>query len=246
MIIGSGSHGVVSLECLNKACVYKYAAKKSEIEDLSLEYKINTLVYNVAPSYVVRPIAFVNGVILSEYIPTSSITPENFEKVLKQVLLGLMKIQKSYPSFRHNDLSWRNVFVTDSGKAYIGDFGLANIEKRGYKNPIIQSNKFKYSHGTYPNNNPKFDIHFFLNSFIVDKDPVLSKMAAKYLPPEYRGVETSKVLMGRLRYGVNHDSMPSMKQIFSKLKVKDEQASRIGMRKNTGQRKRRTQRNVIT
>jgi hypothetical protein len=240
MIIGRGGHGEVSLGCFNKACVYKYAAKRSLVENLSLEYRINTLAYSIVPKHVVRPIAFVNGVILSDYVPLSKITPANFKKVLKQVLIALMKLQKAYPSFRHNDLSWKNVFVTEDGRAYLGDFGLANIEKDGYRNPIIQSNKFKYTHGTYPNNDPKFDIHFFLNSLILDNVSGLSEMAAQYLPPEYRGVETSKIKMGRLREGVSHTSMPTMKQLFSKLKVKNEQTSGSRMRKSSGQRKGRS------
>lgn len=228
--IGEGSHGQVFLGCFNKACVYKYAAKKSDIENLSMEYKINTLIHTVAPNGVVRPIAFVNGMILSNYVPSEGkITPTNFKKIFKRLLETLITIQKVYPSFRHNDLSWKNVFITKDGIPLIGDFGLANLQLNGYKNPIIQSNEFKFSHGTYPTNDPKFDIHFFLNSIYVDM-PEMRSIVSQYLPHQYRGVETPKVVNARLKYGVSHSGMPSLKQLFSRLTV-NEQKHRSGMRK---------------
>ena len=237
--IGEGAHGTVYLGCFNKACVYKYAAKKSEIENLSMEYKINTLIHTLVPKGVVRPLAFVNGMILSDYVPTKNkIDKSNFKKIFKKLLNTLMIIQKKYPSFRHNDLSWRNIFITDNNVPLIGDFGLANIEIEGYRNPIIQSNQFKYSHGTYPNNDPRFDIHFFLNSIYVDY-PEMRSIVSKYLPAEYRGTDTPKVFNSRLKYGVSHSGMPTIKQLFSKLTV-NEQERRIRVRKSPSQRKRRS------
>ena len=219
--IGEGSHGQVFLGCFNKACVYKYAAKKSDIENLSMEYKINTLIHTIAPEGVVRPIGFVNGMILSDYVPTEGkITPKNFKKILKKLVSTLLTIQKVYPSFRHNDLSWKNVFITKDGTPLIGDFGLSNLQIKGYKNPMIQSNEFKYSYGTYPTNDPKFDIHFFLNSVYVDM-PNMRSTVAKYLPPQYRGTVTPNVRNARLKYGVSHSGMPSLKQLFSKLTVNE-------------------------
>lgn len=219
--IGEGAHGKVFLGCFNKACVYKYAAKMSDIENLSMEYKINTLIHTLVPDGVVRPLAFVNGMILSDYVPSEgTITKSTFKKVFKKIVKTLLIIQNKYPSFRHNDLSWKNVFITKKGDSLIGDFGLANIQMNGYKNPLIQTNEFKYSHGTYPTSDPRFDIHFFLNSIYVDI-PELRSVVSKYLPPEYRGVDTPKVKNARLRYGVSHTKMPTLKQLFSKLKVNE-------------------------
>jgi len=230
--IGEGGHGQVFLGCFNKACVYKYAAKKSDIENLSMEYKINTLIHAVAPEGVVRPIGFVNGMILSDYVPSEGkITVKNFEKILKKLVKTLITINKKYPSFRHNDLSWKNIFITKDDIPLIGDFGLSNIQLKGYKNPMIQSNEFKYTYGTYPTNDPKFDIHFFLNSVYVDM-PELRSVVSKYLPPQYRGVDTPKVKNARLRYGVSHAGMPSLRQLFSRLTV-NEQKHRSGLRKSS-------------
>ena len=237
--IGEGGHGQVFLGCFNKACVYKYAAKKSDIENLSTEYKINTLIHNIAPRGVVRPIAFVNGMILSDYIPTTKeITPSNFKKIFKKLLETLLIIQRRYPSFRHNDLSWRNIFITENDTPLIGDFGLSNIELDGYRNPMIQSNEFKYKYGTYPKSDPRFDIHFFLNSIYVDF-PKLRPIVSRFLPMKYRGIETPKVFNSRLRYGVPHRDMPTIRQLFSALTV-NEQKRGIRVRKSTGQRKRRS------
>ena len=230
--IGEGGHGQVFLGCFNKACVYKYAAKKSDIENLSLEYKINTLIHTVAPEGVVRPIGFVDGMILSDYVPSEGkLTVKNFEKILKKLVNTLIIINKKYPSFRHNDLSWRNVFITKDDIPLIGDFGLSNIQLKGYKNPMIQSNEFKNTYGTYPTSDPKFDIHFFLNSVYVDI-PELRSVVSKYIPPQYRGVDTPKVKNSRLRYGVSHTGMPSLRQLFSRLTV-NEQKHRNRLRKSS-------------
>lgn len=219
--IGEGAHGSVFMGCMNKACVYKYAAKRSEIENLSMEYRLSTLAHKLSPEGVVRPFAFVDGVIYSDYVPIDgSINKKNFKKVFKKVLTSIIKFQKKYPSFRHNDLSWRNVFIDKKGNALIGDFGLAYVDKDGYRNPLITSNEFKFSHGTYPNNDPKFDIHFFLNSIYMDI-PELRPIVSKYLPKEYRGTDTAKVKNGRLKYGVSHTKMPSTKQLFSKLTINE-------------------------
>lgn len=212
--IGEGAYGKVYKGCINKMCRYKYAAKKSN-DNLSLEYRIGRLAYQAAPSGVVRPFKLSGGVLYTQYVPLSKITPKNFTKVFKKLLVTLMKIQKRYPSFRHNDLSWKNVFVDSQGDAFIGDFGLSNIQLPGYKNPSIQSGIYKISHGTYPNNDPRFDIHFFLNSLYVDGTPTMKNIIRKYLPDEYIGVSGAKLSTARLKANVSHTRLPTMKQLFS-------------------------------
>ena len=212
--IGEGMHGKVYKGCFNKMCRYKYAAKKSE-ENLSVEYRIGLLAYRAAPKGVVQPFKFSDGVLYTQYVPLTRITPKNFNKVFKKLLMTLMRIQKKYPSFRHNDLSWKNVFVDNQGDAFIGDFGLANIQLPGYKNPIVHSGEFKRSHGTYPGNDRRFDIHFFLNSLYIDGSPAMKAIIKKYLPEKYTGVMGSKLSMGRLKAGVSHSGLPTMKQLFS-------------------------------
>ena len=220
--IGEGAYGKVYKGCFNKMCRYKYAAKTSE-DNLSLEYRIGLLAYRAAPGGVVKPFKFVDGVLYTQYVPLVRVTPKNFNKVFKKLLMTLMKIQKKYPSFRHNDLSWKNVFVDNQGDAFIGDFGLANIQISGYKNPLVQSGEFKRSHGTYPGNDPRFDIHFFLNSLYIDGSSAMKTIVKKYLPEEYTGVSGSKLSMGRLKSGVSHRGLPSMKQLFSRVITNEQQ-----------------------
>lgn len=214
--IGQGMWGVVYMGCFNKLCKYKYASKKSKY-DLSLEYRLGKAAYRVAPRGVVKPLGLLKGVLYMEYIPEIDITKDNFKHVTKQVIKTLLTIQKKYPSFRHNDLSFHNVFINPEGKAFIGDFGLANIDKKGLRNPRIQS--FKKNYGIYPNSDPRFDIHFFLNSLFVDGPNELKSIITKLLPKEYLGNTTSKIIQGRLRPDMDHSTLPSMRQLFSTLSL---------------------------
>ena len=219
--IGEGMYGKVYKGCFNKMCRYKYAAKFSE-DNLSIEYRIGRLVHRVAPNGVVKPFKLSDGVLYTQYIPLIKITPKNFNKVFKKLLVTLTKIQKRYPSFRHNDLSWKNVFIDSDGNAFIGDFGLANVQLSGYRNPAIQSGEFKRSHGTYPGSDPRFDIHFFLNSLYIDGTPSMKRIVKGYIPDDYLGVSGAKLSMGRLRAGVSHKGLPSMKQLFSMVNTNEQ------------------------
>ena len=212
--IGQGMWGVVYMGCINKLCKYKYASKKSKY-DLSLEYRLGMAAYKASPNGVVRPFGLSNGVLYMEYIPEIDITKKNFKTVTKQVIKILLRIQKKYPSFRHNDLSFNNVFVNPERKVFIGDFGLANIEQSGLRNPNIKF--FKKTYGIYPNSHSMFDLHFFLNSLFVNGHSELKPVIGKLLPKEYLGINTSKLINGRLRPDISHSTLPTMTQIFSTL-----------------------------
>ena len=232
--IGEGIHGTVYKKC---NC---YAVKESN-ENLSTEFRVQSAVHRVAPEGVVNARDFVNGKMYLNYINLHPINSKNFFKVVKKVLKTLMKIHKTYPSFRHNDLSMENVFVTKEGDAFIGDFGMANINRVGLKNPLVQSEQFKKKFGIFPKNDERFDIHFLLNSLYVSGPESLGKYITNLLPEEYLGVFTPKVSYGRLRAGVNHDNLPTMKQLFSAITINEH---RTNLRKSAGQRKRRPSGNV--
>ena len=236
--IGEGKYGKVYKGCYNKMCRYKYAAKQSE-GNLSLEYRVGTAVIKAAKGGVVIPYGMHMGVLFTQYVPLYSLNTKNFTKVLKRILGTLINIQKIYPAFRHNDLSFNNVFVNAKDNAFIGDFGLANIEADGLRNPMVQSGDFKKVYGIYPNNNPKFDIHFFLNSVYVNGPKSLRSTITRYLPPEYRGLTTAKVSMGRLRSDVTHSGFPSMKQLFYMVNT-NEQKRRSDLRESPGKRSARS------
>ena len=230
--IGEGKYGKVYKGCYNKMCRYKYAAKQSE-SNLSLEYRIGLAVSKAAKSGVVRPYGMHMGVLFTQYVPLYSLNTKNFTKVFKKIIRTLMDIQRVYPSFRHNDLSFNNVFINSRDVAFIGDLGMANIEREGLRNPMVQSGEFKKLYGIYPNNSPKFDIHFFLNSVYVNGPKALRSTVSRYLPHEYRGITTAKVSTGRLRSDVSHTSFPSMKQLFSMVNT-NEQKRRSDLRAATG------------
>lgn len=212
--IGEGAHGTVYKKC---DC---YAVKESN-ENMSTEFRIQSAVHAVAPRGVVNARDYVNGKMYLNYINVHHINSKNFFKVVKKVLKTLMKIHKKYPSFRHNDLSMDNVFVTKNGDAFIGDFGMANINKNGLRNPLVQTNRFKKKFGIFSTNDVRFDIHFFLNSLYVTGPESLGKYITKLLPKEYLGISTSKVSNGRLRADVNHDNLPTMNQLFSIITINE-------------------------
>lgn len=217
-LIGQGKYGKVYRGCINKQCRYKMALKDSP-SNMTYEYRIARLAHRVAPEGVVKPYKFYKTsrgtILISQYIPNSK--KKDLKKVFKKVLKTLQKIQKVYPTFRHNDLHLKNIFVTPQGDAYIGDFGLANIEKDGYRNPLIREPTFKQEYGIYPSSDKRFDMHYLLNYTWVTGDQKTKKFIEKLLPKEYLGQDTLKIKTFRLRPNVSHKSLPTMGQIFSLL-----------------------------
>ena len=137
--IGSGKWGDVYQGCLNTKCRYKYARKNSK-NSLNTEFNIMKVVHEIQPDGIVQPYYFKKhndkDVLYMKYISldnkNKTITTRNLKKLIKHVLRTLINIQKVYPSFRHNDLHWQNVFNTKENKeVYIGDFGFAYINKPG-------------------------------------------------------------------------------------------------------------------
>ena len=223
--IGSGKWGNVYKGCLNNVCRYKYARKNSK-NNLSYEYRLMEVAYNIQPRGVVKPYYFKKhddkDVLYMEYISLDNkkknITMKNLKKLIKHVLTTLINIQKVYPSFRHNDLHWQNVFNTKEHKTvYIGDFGFAYIDRPGLRNPIVERNGFKFDWGIYPNNNKNYDAQLFLNSIYKKGTDEVRNFIKKLVPEDYLGSENEKLKNSRMRYNVNHSKFPSMKKIISRL-----------------------------
>lgn len=217
-LIGEGKYGRVYKGCINKQCRYKMALKNSP-NNMTYEYRVARAAHRVAPEGVVEPYKIYRTnrgtVLITQYVPNSK--KENLKKILKKVLKTLQKIQKVYPTFRHNDLHLKNIFVTPEGEAYIGDFGLANIEMDGFRNPEIRDPKFKKVYGIHPFSDKRFDMHYLLNYTWTMGDQKTKRLIEKLLPKEYLGQETSKVKTFRLRPNVSHKTLPTMSQIFSRL-----------------------------
>jgi len=162
-----------------------------------------------------------------------------------QIIYTMYAIQKQYPTFRHLDLHTGNVFLdtnfpktggtkydTEKDVAHnfrvpnigirvlIGDFGLASMKGLESKNVVNLRHKNKYGIG--PDTNPFFDLHYFL-SFLLEKTEKqklpstlgFRKFLKDVLPPEYRGVSSTKVSEGRLKYNVNHPKLPSIAKVLN-------------------------------
>lgn len=224
--VGQGGYGKVYRGCYNKKCRYKYAVKKQNSPGLIYEYRMLQLLHPVDSKHIPKPLDFKKDpkgdLMFQEFLELKNSMNKNinFKKVLKQTLKTLLKIQKKFPSFRHNDLSYRNVFVTTSGNVYIGDFGLAYINMNGYRNPLVKSKQFMKSYGTFPKSSQKFDMHFLLNSYYIDGTSEMRKYIETLLPKEYLGVNTKYVHNARLRWNVDHSLLPSTRQIFSSIITK--------------------------
>lgn len=223
--IGSGKYGTVYKICMNKEC-HEKIARKNSTNNLGFEYRIMKLVNDVAPDGVVTPLKYEkkNGknVLFLEYVNLNNkkkvYSLEKVKYVLKRIIETLIKIQKKYPTFRHNDLHWDNVFNSKDGKQiYLGDFGFANIQKQGYRNPIVQDKRFVESHGIGPKQNKSYDIALLLNDIYLRGTPEIKKFISTLVPQEYLQDNNEKVISGRMRYNVNHSKFPSLKKILYKL-----------------------------
>ena len=143
---------------------------------------------------------------------------EKVKKILKEIIKTLLKIQKKYPSFRHNDLHWENIFNSkDNTKILLGDFGFANVEMTGYKNPKVQNGDYIQQYGIGPKPNKNYDIAFLLNDIHLRGNNEIKKFIEKLVPKEYLQLESTKVINGRMRYNTDHSKFPSLKKIFDKL-----------------------------
>ena len=223
-LVGQGVDGKVYKKCNKKSCT----AIKNQVrrEETDIEYNINNRVYSLCPSHVVRPynmykcdkrsllfMQYLNGTEVNKYA-----NGRNFRRVLREVLETLRDIATKEPTFRHNDLHGGNVMVRKDGRPFIIDFGFANIERSGCKNPVVQKLQLAGSDGIAPNNHPLYDAHLFINSLYSLKNPSINKHLVKLLPKEYFGQVTSKVYNFRMRIDGDHRSLPCLDHIIFLLK----------------------------
>jgi len=224
-VIGSGKYGTVYKVCMDSGCKKKVARKNSP-SNLGFEYRIMKLLHGIAPDGIVKPIDYkktdTKNTLYLEFININNknriYSVEKVKKILKEVITTLLKIQNRYPSFRHNDLHWENIFNSkDNKKILVGDLGFANIQVNGFKNPQVQRGDYIQSHGIGPKPNLKYDIAFLLNDIHLRGDPNVKNFIKKIVPKEYLELENSKVTNGRMRYNVDHSKFPSLNKILYKL-----------------------------
>lgn len=153
--------------------------------------------------------------------------------ILFQVIWTLSELYKKFPSFRHNDLHTDNVFVDDrvttkgsilygnflvpniGMNAVIGDFGFANMQADGFRNPKVQSGEFTRDYGIAVNSDYRYDIHFFLNDiYQASKNQGVKNFIKRHFPVEYLTGTSKVVENNRLRYGVDHSKLPTFDQLL--------------------------------
>jgi len=153
--------------------------------------------------------------------------------ILFQVIWTLSELYKKFPSFRHNDLHTDNVFVDDRvaakgsvlyGKfllpnigmnAVIGDFGFANMQADGFRNPKVRSGEYTPEYGIAANSDYRYDVHFFLNDFYqTTKNQDVKNFIKRHFPVEYLTGSSRVVENSRLRYGVVHSKLPTFEQLL--------------------------------
>lgn len=153
--------------------------------------------------------------------------------ILFQVIWTLSELHKKFPSFRHNDLHTDNVFVDDrvttkgsvlygnfllpniGMNAVIGDFGFANMQADGFRNPKVQSGEFTRDYGIAVNSDYRYDVHFFLNDiYQSSKNQGVKNFIKRHFPAEYLTAYSKVVANSRLRYGVDHSKLPTFDQLL--------------------------------
>jgi len=204
--VGAGKYGQVSVGCTNLSCKKQIAVKKS-LDDMTDEFKMLKIAYRIDPNHVTEPYFLTKcrpagSIMYYEFINGKTI--ENLDKVDKcivyQVLKTLYKFQKH--KFRHNDVHLQNVLVErGTNRVVITDFGLANTKDLS----MVRN------YGIHPRSDLRYDYHMFLNwLYYRTGDPFIKSI----FPKEYLGQTTSKVTNFRLRYGVSHARLPTLRQVL--------------------------------
>jgi tRNA A-37 threonylcarbamoyl transferase component Bud32 len=223
--LGRGQDGVVFTTMINNN---EQAVKRARVP-LDIEYNIMDVVYKVIPKTTPKPIKYVKcsgydlfyfeylkGDTLHNRVNNLSLNPNQFPDIIRNVITSLVKVQRAHPTFRHNDLHLNNLFMTDDGATKIIDYGLSNIEETCCRNAKLNGYTFKTEFGIAPNSDKRYDIHLFLNSLNGSLIPAETRsFLERVLPPAYRGKDTDKIMNFRLRYGIDHKSLPSITAILN-------------------------------
>jgi tRNA A-37 threonylcarbamoyl transferase component Bud32 len=201
--VGAGSYGQVSLGCTTKGCTNEIAVKKSR-DDMSEEFRITQLAYDVAPHNIPAPYYFFKcrpfgSILYSQYIPSKTLykTSTVTKKMLYEILKTVYKLNKN--GIRHNDLHLNNILIENKTlRPYITDFGFA--ETRRYTKDA------------------RYDYHLLLNSMYTHvKTPSIRAFIRTVIPRQYLGKNTSMVKRHRLRTLSRYPGLPSLRKVLSRL-----------------------------
>ena len=256
--VGTGAFGEVFMGCIDKECTKKIAIKivKGYDELMKHEYKMGK---RIAQFGGVQPFAikkcdnmsilytqYANNGNLLEFLKKNKdkLLPIHFRTIVTQVLYNLYRINKKYPTFRHNDLHLENILINTSKpsrikllkinntqfkvhdiglQTLISDFGLSMI--KGTKNPEIDVDPawYKKHSGISQNSHYLYDAHCFLTRMraTIKVHGIQSGFETvafieRILPMEYLYKDSYKVYDHRLRVSpLGHPDLPTFKQIFN-------------------------------
>lgn len=254
--IGQGSFGDVYMGCIDKECKKKVAIKIVINEDISHEYKTGKKIslYGGIKTYSIQKCnnitfmysEYANSGTLKSFLKNNrnNILPIHFRTIVTQILYNLYRIQKKYPSFRHNDLHADNVLINSTSpsrvklykvnnstlkvhdigiQALISDYGLSTVN--GIKNPEVDNDPklfYKTKSGIFRGSHSMYDIQYFLNALRqeirilgIHNGMEVIQFIERILPREYLGVRSDKIDDFRLRAQEEHPKLPTFKQIFN-------------------------------
>ena len=254
--IGQGSFGDVYMGCIDKECKKKVAIKIVINEDISHEYKTGKRIslYGGIKTYSIQKCnnitfmysEYANSGTLKSFLKNNrnNILPIHFRTIVTQILYNLYRIQKKYPSFRHNDLHADNVLINSTSpsrvklykvnnstlkvhdigiQALISDYGLSTVN--GIKNPEVDNDPklfYKTKSGIFRGSHPMYDIQYFLNALRqeirilgIHNGMEVIQFIERILPREYLGIRSDKIDDFRLRAQEEHPKLPTFKQIFN-------------------------------
>jgi len=219
--LGSGAYGAVFYGCLDNECKTGIAIKVTTEPSARVEYRIAEKLRGMGVPRVyhfkscddkdVLYFEYIKGQTLEKWL-RSKPSSASFKRVISQVIGNLEKIHNTYPSFRHHDLHWNNIIITENLKPIMIDFGLATIE--GVRNPDVTSGSFNNS-GISTKSHYMYDAHYFLN--IIHRYttiPTVKKFIEDVLTKGYIGRESVHIKDMRLRLGQTHDELPTYNDIL--------------------------------
>jgi serine/threonine protein kinase len=148
--------------------------------------------------------------------PRKRLNDSIMRSFINQVLRTLLKIMTKYPQFRHGDLHLDNLLVRPARpipKLVLTDFGWSRLRAKG-TNPVVDSGKWKGSHGIGPNMSNMYDAHLFLSqlrNWIIrhtasSADGFIKTIAFldRYVPEGYREDTDLFTRNFRLKYGIKY------------------------------------------
>ena len=237
--------GCVDKSCKKEVAIKMADAKENRLEYNFMKKFIGVSPNITHAYYYKKCVAPIKSVLYLEYYSfgsikrllgkyTDKLRELHYRVLLFQVIWTLAELHKKFPTFRHNDLHLDNVFIDDrvttkgsirygafavpniGMSAVIGDFGFANMQTEGFRNQKVQSGEYKYDYGIATDNNPMYDIHFFLNDLhMTSKDEKVKRFINRHFPADYLTSESPMVNKNRLRYGVDHSRLPSFDQLLN-------------------------------